>query len=455
MSGDATVDIGFSALSSGEGDLTSGQRYIWDIMEALAPHDEHLNIAFPIEIGPGISLAQVLTVVQHTIERYDTLRTFFPRRADGTLYQRLDASGRAPVTLRDVSNEGDVDDETAELMTDLAGRRFDLTRAGLLRCGVVSRRAQPSRLVLCLSHMLTDAIGAWMLSRRLRGQLLPDVSGLSPETDRPWQPLDQLAVEQSDAGRLVAQQSLGYWREHLAVAPLDHGPPSADAASSPRYWHGALTSSALTLASGRLADRWKVSSNSVLLAAAGVLLGHVSGEDAPMLIMRVSNRMPGPTQHAIGHYLQAVPIGFNLTVHSVGLLVRAVHRTAITAYRYGRYQPSELTALLAELRQTRGAPVDIFNTVNCIRQPARHQGRSADAAANISESSFNWLEKREVEAIKTFLYIYPGNEVSLFADTATIPPSGIEESLRGLERMLVAADNGEDSLPAIRRLIDG
>jgi len=450
------VDVEFSGLSSGTGDLTAGQRYIWDIIEALVPHDEHLNIPLAVDVAGDTSLAEVLAVLRQAVERFDTLHTVFPRHADGEPYQRVDGSGVVPVTLHDVTECADVDAETQRFISYLGRRRYDTTQPGLLRAGVLTVRSQPRRLVLSMSHMLVDSPGARALGRWFRRRLGGDGQDRQWEPEREWQPMDQLAFEQSPDGRQTLAEALAYWSAQLASAPVERTPPSAGAASSPRYWHGALDAPAATVAAARLARHWTgaLSSNSVLLAAAGLLHGHVSGGSDCLLVMRVSNRTPGPTHNAVGHYSQAAPVRFDLTTGTFSDLTREVQRTARTAHQNGRYQPRELTALLVELGRARRSPVDVLNTFNCLREPMRGPDVDPAGQPRPAPSHVTWLDKREVESIKTFLYAHPGDQISLFADTAYLAPDRIEAYLRSIERVLVAADDGQDSMPALRGLID-
>ncbi|HEU5160813.1 MAG TPA: condensation domain-containing protein [Streptosporangiaceae bacterium] len=460
MPDDTVISIPFVA-DNGEspvGPLTWGQRFMWDIIAALAPHDEHINLEVTVPVPAGLSMTGLSRALARLIERHAVLRTRYYAGDDAEPYQVEIQDGRLQLHVRRTSS-ADPTRCTGELIESLVGRSFDLASGIPVRLGVCIEGEQPRVVVLALSHIVSDAWGLRILRRDLQNLLSGKDSDNLPFPGRT--PLEQVEYEQSESGRQVELESLEHWNSRLRQFPRTMFDVPAMPPAAPRYWRGTLSSPALGLGTMALMRRYRVSSNSVVLAALALHIGYLTGRDSCALMVRVNNR-GGDINQAVGYFTQEVPVVFGIDQDSFESTVRSVQNEVLRSIPYGRYSPPKVWRLRDQIDEERGTRTtidSIINTVQVTAEAPRAYPSSADELlAELNElrprSEFAWEVKRENEAIKLLVdsWLPIGNGLSLLADTAYISPDNIKNILFGIEGLVIhvatVGDQPSDVIPA-------
>ncbi|RCV47639.1 condensation domain-containing protein, partial [Marinitenerispora sediminis] len=280
------------------------------------------------------------------------------------------------------------------------------------------------------------------------------------------QPLEQAAFERSARGRALNDSALRYWRAQLAEFPPTMFPGPALEAARPRFQSGALESRALRLALDVLAARYRVTVSTVALTAVAVVLGAYTGLPRCGMQLIVGNRFVPELRRAVMNVIQEVPISIDLRAGAFGEVARGAWRTAMSAYRHGRYDPDDADAAVAEAGRARGTEVEFGCYFNDVRVPAEPGGGPAAAAtaeevrAAVPRSRYAPTDLQERET--AYFVLMDGGGVlggrgdsvvlELSADSRRIPPPEIENLLRGVERLLVER---HESLRTLFRHRDG
>jgi hypothetical protein len=419
-----------------QGPLSCGQRYIWDIISALVPNDEHLNLREVIELPRGSTVDSVVFAVRSAIEYHEALRTRYFLGDDNEPVQQVLGRGQFSVTLLDAEgNRGRVTAERAS--GSIAERRFDLATDFHLRSVVVRTGGRPSHLVLVLSHMACDI---WAVNV-LKSQIRRLVVGEKPQDvfpARSWHPLDQAAYEVSEEGLGKAARSTDLLRSRLSQIPDSLFGEERFEAQPERYWEGLLKSSVAASSAHVLAQRMRVNASSVMTAAAAKALGQVSGVRCFGFAMRTFNRYRRHTRESVGHYSQDIPMLVSDLDRPFEEIAKQTQSDMGAMLRCPYYWPPELQRMKAEIGRARGTGIEIEAAVN--NNIAFGEGRPSSGHGRVlpnGGSPFVWTMRRGEEAIKYLFHSYP-DRLKLLADTAYMPPNAIEEYLRRVESILAS-----------------
>jgi hypothetical protein len=236
----------------------------------------------------------------------------------------------------------------------------------------------------------------------------------------------------------------------LADVPLevfDHPPGEPE---DPRFIEVGMESVALAVAATRLAQRWTISTTSVLLAACATELATVS--DRPRAVMQLvhSNRRDPRTQAMVGTVGQDGLFVLDLPGTDFAATCQAAHRAALTAYRNAHYDPAAMTAMRQEIGLLRGREPDLDAFVNDRRDgagwpalPALAPG--ADLAPLTSQTRTYVTNAWPGVRFKVFFTVgtAPGTgQLSLIIDTAYLSRDQAVSMLLDIEAMLVRSAAG-------------
>ncbi|MCH7231772.1 condensation domain-containing protein [Glycomyces sp. L485] len=419
------------------GPLTAGQRYMWDIIADLSPHDEHLNLQQVLEVPPGRTLDAVRTALRRLIETHESMRTAFTVDAEGEPVQRVVPRGTVPLRVVEAGDRptAGVAESVSE---ESAARRFDLAVDLPVRISVVCQAGRPTHVVLAMSHLVADRWGTRVLLEQLSERLADEAA--SPVSEA-WQPLDQVAYEASPDGIAQRARAADFLRSRLRDFPERLFPVERHAPQPERYWAGWLRSAAVDPASQALAGRWGVSASAVLLAAAFHTLHRLTGVTEFGLAMRTFNRFQIRTQQAVGHFAQDIPVLLRDPVRPLEAVARDAQMELRNTMRCTHFWPPELVRIKDEVVAERGYALSVDAAVNHAASPTSTAPPSAETVqalrgAEAPGPRFEWVMKRREEKI-TFLLSADAAGLSLLADTTHLRPEHIEEYLYALESQLL------------------
>ncbi|WP_406120433.1 condensation domain-containing protein [Streptomyces canus] len=437
-------DVEFRGSRDAEGELTWGQRFFWDLYESTPPEDQgNVNVGITTPVPPGKSVDEVLTAVSWMLSRYEALRTTFFCGASDDPRQLVHRSGRVGVAMVET---GDIEGILSHLDDVIRRRPLNLSEMIPVRLALISVEGRPSCILLVASHVAADGWGLQLIRRDLEQYLTRG----SCEPYAGIQPLDQALFESSDAGRASSKRALEYWRTQISRYPSSMYEGIQLAPAAPRYIEATLEAPALTIAAREISRRIKTTPASAVLAAYVLLTAHRAGQRQSNFCLYSGNRFNFSTRESVGAFSQQSPISIETSRDSFTNIVRGAHRSALSLYRNGAYPPPAAAAILAESNASWQQPVECDSVVNIVSKPV----------SDVTSQTYADLQSlRKLEACSEFVvqhrYERAGHALNLrinsdmitvLADTSVYAEEHAEELLRGMQRTLIAAATGSDSV---------
>ena len=185
-----SVDV--SGLAGGGGELTWGQRFVWEILESLPPGTHYLNIRFRVHLPRYATRERVLSALATLLRRHEALRTRFLTGGDGEPRQQCDPAGQLPVEYCHTA-PGHVRRLAEQEEERLWRLPFQNDRDWPMRVSVIAADGRPRQIVFVFSHLAVDAWACAVLRQEFldllrRDDALPAVTG--------WQPRERAAFDE-------------------------------------------------------------------------------------------------------------------------------------------------------------------------------------------------------------------------------------------------------------------
>jgi condensation domain-containing protein len=410
MTGSATVP--FSGARAGQAALTWGQRLMWRAVHLMGPSQSFLNCPWVLPVYGKRDLDTVLNALRGLIERHESLRTTFADTPDGPV-QRVARSGELTVRLVEAGGERPL--VLAERLAEELGKAvFAHAEEWPLHCTIVVRDGRPMALAFAFTHLAVDYQALSLLAadwrRLLRGEELPPAE---------WHPLDQAGLEATEAFQARSARSVEYWRavfEELPFEVFDHPPGEPE---DPRFIEVGMESVALAAAATRLAERWTISTTSVLLAAGATVLATVSGRPRAVMQIVHSNRRDPRTRTMVGTVGQDGLFVLDLPDSDLSFAetCQAAHRSALMAYRNAHYDPFAMVAMRAEIGRRRGQEPDLDAFLN----DRRGGGDWPNLPVLPADAELSELTRQTRTYVES---TWPGVRFKVFFTVGTAPDTG-------------------------------
>ncbi|MCW6004189.1 hypothetical protein K1W54_06285 [Micromonospora sp. CPCC 205371] len=439
-------------------ELTWGQRFVWEILESLAPANHYISLRFRVHLPSDATLDGVRDALHTLVRRHESLRTRFPVAADGEPRQRVDPADLPPIEVRE-TEPGRVRRLAEREEERLWREPFRHDAEWPLRVSVVAAGGRPRQVVFVFSHLAVDAWGCAVLRKEFL-DLLRD--GAATPAQAGWQPRDRAAFEASVEGRKAGDLSLAHWRRVLETAPPTAFPTLREAGETPLFPGVGVHSVALAAAAQALAARHRVGPAAVLLAALSTVVGIRTGTDAVPLLLATGNRFTPVDAASVGTFYQAAPALIRLDTGSLAGTVRNAHKASTAAYLRGQGDPRDVARLLASVRHRRGVDFELQSTVNVVPEPGSVRMPPAvhDVAAlreMTASTLVSDLEGRDNERLKLYAHVKALRSravIELFCDSRYLTASGARKVLAGLELVLIEMlDTGDLSLERVADLV--
>ncbi|MFI6738253.1 condensation domain-containing protein [Nonomuraea sp. NPDC050451] len=434
-----------------DGPLTWGQQDIWRAVVAAAPQERYLNIArvFPAPKRP-VTVERAALALERLVARHESLRTRLTGPRDAPLqrvwptacppYEVVESEpvesrpagsvsvGAGPVESGAVGS-GAVGSGLAEEVAErLAAEPFSYGEEWPLRVAFVVAGGYVRHIVLVLCHLAADGHAAELVVKDFRLLLLRD--SLPPL--RSATPRELAAWQHSPEGRRVSGEAIGFWLEEYAR--MDPVPPSSHVPGEPRFVEATMRSPALAAAAQAIAARNGVSSSTVLLAGAMRLAGGLTGQRFCGMRVIVNNRFAAGRRDVVSTISQEALVVLDLRTESFDALVRQAWGTALRAYRQAQYDPYAMEEAVTRV----GPGIRSFGCFNDQRL-VQEDGQVAVLEGKTEVARTDAMD-RNICDFRLHVGGEPGRmEVSCYADTALLPPPGIEQYLLDLEGLIVEA----------------
>ncbi|WP_035795676.1 condensation domain-containing protein [Kitasatospora mediocidica] len=440
--------IRLDSARAGTAPATWGQRAIWGVVTRLGDDAPRYNLPIDLPVSPPRPVSRVLADLTELLLLHDSLHTrFLPAGVDG-LEQVVDGSGELPVQIRSCAPE-QAPAVSAALLGELAGRAFDHEREWPLRVGLVECEGLVHRLVLAASHAGMDYWGQGRMVRDL--QLIEaGATAESLRADRPaLQPLEAAEVQASPLGRRRDEAARRYWCEQLTVGPRKMFPnpaaPGLAADPARRFPNALLRSPALAVAVTRVAEELGVSDSALLLGAAAHQLARMSGSGDAVFQVVVSNRFQPSAAAAVSTVAQEALFLLTDADRDFRDAVRRTRSVAFSSFRHAGYDKWALEREVAVMAE-RGEAADHSCWWNDTRDPGTGpfdtvERPRAALGELIGRTELSWpteFPARVNVSVAVDVLTAPGAlDLAMTADPAVITREGMEQFLRGVERLVV------------------
>jgi amino acid adenylation domain-containing protein len=318
--------------------LSFAQQRLW-FLDRLRPGSSAYNVAEALRLSGPLNPAALGAAVAAVLDRHEVLRVTFALTAEDPV-QLVGPVPSSPLSRLDLASlpAAAGESELLRLVSEEAGRPFDLARGPVSRFHLVRLGPEDHGFLITLHHIVADAGSMEILFGELRAHYPAFVR-------RRPAPLPALAVQYTDfaewqrnwvAGERLKRQ-LDWWRERLADAPAalllptDHPRPSLPTGGGARLH--LTVSEATGAALTALAASAGVSSYMLLLAAFAALLARSTGEDDLLVGAPVANRSRPELEGAIGFFVNTVVLRIDLKGEpSFGALLARVRETCLSAF---------------------------------------------------------------------------------------------------------------------------
>lgn len=438
-----SVELAFSGTALPPAALAWGQGFMRESIKRIEPVDQHLNLTWTQAVPEGIGLEAVFDALVSLIDRHESLRTRYDVDDEGSPRQEVVGTGTFAVDVHEVGGD-DLDALAAAAAQAFRERRYDLTRAPLLRATVFTRDDRPCLMVVGSSHMATDGWGLRQVRRELAAFMNPARKGEAE--DAAWQPSDQREYERTPAMADHSARALDYFAAQFREFPSTMFWRRRQSVETPRYGSAVLDTPTLLAAAAAVYKTRRVTPSSALFAAFSLVVATLTCHDKSSMFVVHSNRNQR-NRSSVANYSQTVPIGVDTRPGSFWDLMKDAHRAMLAAYRYATYPPLEQLRIRAEAGNARG----IVIAEDCVYNPGwRMTGaqleRHAESGSSFDEPSvFHWGEGAD-RGLLMYLATSP-TSLHLIADTRFIAPEQFETVLRLVEGLVLRAAK-EDFDPA-------
>jgi Condensation domain len=439
----------------GSSDMTWGQLAIWQWHGVDRENEEfRFNNAQWYKLPDGCTVDSIVDAVERVVRQHDALRTVF-HNVDGTWRQVIEESGNVAIDVYDTDSENE--SKVADVVAGQMSATSWSVKHWPVRLAIIRADQRADFLILTSNRLAVDGHSMNSVAE-LMGRLA-SAGGKEPATL--WQPLDEAAFERSPQGQEISDRALQHWRASLCEAPpsiFDFPPFEAE---TMRFRMMEMQSPAIGRAVQALQARWRTSPAALLLAATTVVLSRYTGHRSISAHLMAWNRMDRARRELVGTVAGQGLYHLDLEELSFDLLTRSTFRASGAAQRFAFCDPRAVTALLEDITVARGAYVDLATYINelvaydeepdpeCTEQELRElAGKTVIRDGGGSPVNPVKLDIRFHLTFKHGAFI----PLSLICDTAYVPTEMMRQFMYGMERVLMAAANGQTDVAALSEL---
>src|SRR6202453_3836624 len=446
-----SIPVEFAGGRAGEGPLTLGQlnMYLW---LSRVPDHTHAILRVELPVPAVVSVEDVAEATGVLIARHESLRTTYvpceqPR-------QRVAAAG---VQLLEVCSLGAGQwgpqdrPAVAEALVQWLRQSPDPERCPV-RVVVAIAPEAGDRVIACaaaFSHLAVDHSAIEILKGDFAG-LLGDPA--RRQAGRPaHEPLDQAELEATPAEQRRAGAALDYLREQSWRIPRClYALPGAR--TSGESLAVELSSVAAAMAVRRVAARTRTSRPSIVLAAICAVIARRASYPELVLPLLSSNRFERHLVNYVGALAQATIATIEIGGRSFDELAGHTWMRAAEASRHGRFHAVNRDAMAELIEHERGLRLiygPLFNSLiseswSGLTAGIGFQPEESDVA--LAPTEVRWRPMPfSVTPIRCTLSQVDGclRLDGWSADTGLVPRAELESVLLAVERLLVAAADGD------------
>lgn len=313
--------------------LSAAQWRLW-FLERMSTDVRACNELKAARLDGPLDVPALHTALRRLVQRHEQLRTVV-RQIRGEPRQLLLGHGEPDFAVVDRPAPAGADEEAMvrEVVAALASHRFDLENGPLFVTRLVRLGTDRHVLVMCMHHIVVDAISLRIMTRDLSAIYQAECdhteAGL-PVLDRSYTELSEDSLDEREASRCLA-----YWREVLGGdLPVLEIPCDRPRPAELTFGGGNV----FDTLDAELSDELRALSRKhhctlfmTLLAGYAVMLAHVTGQDDIVIGTPVSRRPPG-AENVVGLFLNPVALRLDLSGDpGFGALLTQVRRAIVEA----------------------------------------------------------------------------------------------------------------------------
>lgn len=446
------ISVEFKGEGSGVEELSWGQQGQWG---AILANNGRVNSAGgTMALAEGTTVEDLTRLLGFVMSRHQSLRTRLLPGPGEEARQQLFDSGELFLEVHDTEPGGDPAALAESIEQDWRTAGWDLAHEWPVRWAIVRHDGIPAHFVALYAHFVIDAYGFEALTA--------DIANMDKETGRQlapvegMQPMEQARTQQTEAAKRQGSVSLRYWERQLRSIPVRQLGDSGDV-REPRFWQASYRTRAGQLALAVIAQRTRLHSGPIVLAAYASALARVSGVSTSVIRILVSNRFRPGFQASVSPVAQSALCVINVEGCDFDEVVNRAFRSQLAAGRHAYYDPRELWALFDRIEAERGARPEMqcyyndrrramaLGTDDLDRIPSK-----SEVLAALAESSLTWGApesdgpvpfRMNINAVPDAL------DYTLIADTGRMSPADLERCLLEVENVLVEGAFGVSPPP--------
>ncbi|HZI13113.1 MAG TPA: amino acid adenylation domain-containing protein [Myxococcus sp.] len=320
--------------------LSFSQQRLW-FLEQLAPGSAHYNQPAALRLEGALDIAVLQQSFNELVRRHEALRTTF-HAEEGRPVQRIRAPKGMPLQLIELGAVpmAGREQEVFRLLHQEAQRPFDLSEGSLIRGVLLRVEEREHVLLLVMHHIVSDGWSMGVLIREVAALYEAFSQGRpSPLPPLPLQYVDYAVWQREWLQGATLEEHLAWWRTELRGAaqvlelPTDKLRPevqSLQGASLPVHLSRALTGQVKALA-----QRENATPFMVLLAAYGVLLQQLSGQDDVCIGSPIAGRSRQELEGLIGFFVNTLVLRVRMEADpSFRQLLGRVRESTLGAYAH-------------------------------------------------------------------------------------------------------------------------
>ncbi|MCP4153776.1 MAG: amino acid adenylation domain-containing protein, partial [bacterium] len=336
--------------------LTSAQKRLY-ILQQMEAGSIAYNMSSVLILDKGIDVQILEYAYRVLIERHESLRTSFHRENNEPVQKVHDYKDITFAIDYYGNQNGGNEKKDPKVLLDEFVRPFDLTRAPLLRVGVLGEEEQKRTVIVDMHHIISDGISTQILVREYFALCL---NKKLPHLE--YQYKDYALWQKSTPHREIVKKQENYWLNEFAGQlpvlnlPLDYTRPEERCFDGARY-HFFVNKEETKLLQ-KLNRENNTSLFMILLAAFKILLARLSGQEDIIVGTPTAGRRHADFENIIGMFVNTLPLRNYLRSENAFLsFLEKVKEKTLTAYENQDYQFEDIVEKVVRRRDQSRNPI--------------------------------------------------------------------------------------------------
>ncbi|MDQ1353900.1 MAG: hypothetical protein QG657_4209, partial [Acidobacteriota bacterium] len=362
--------------------LSSAQKRLY-VLQQMDPHSVVYNIP-QVEYLDTVDREKMENIFRSLLNRHESLRTSF-EMIDEQPVQRI--NDEVEFNIEILGGRGQGVESSAFI------RPFDLSRAPLLRVGLIKTETEKYALLVDIHHIISDGVSQGILLK----EFLALYQGISlPVLRRQYKDYAEWQNSPAHHEELMKQEQ--YWLKHLSgelpVLTLPYDYPRPEVQSFEGKQKVLYIDPRETSALKALAAREDATPYMMLFAAFYLLLSRLGGQEDIIVGTAVAGRSHADLQQIIGMFVNTLAIrNYPYGEKSVAAFLREIKASTLESFENQDYQFEDLVEKAAVVRNVGRNP--LFDVVFTLQNLAEEkETKTGTLTTDVEASTLYGYENR-------------------------------------------------------------